>query len=44
MFHENIIDEYFPVEIEEEDIVIAFDEPQPPDVIDKAIRKEIKKQ
>ena len=40
MFDEYIIDSNVPVEIEEEDIVIAYDELQPPDAIDKAIRKE----
>ncbi len=41
---DDIIDGDFPVDIEEEEIVITFHEPQPPDVIERAIRKETKRQ
>ena len=41
---DDINDGDFPVDIEEEEIVITFDEPQPPDVIKRAILKETKRQ
>ena len=41
---DDIIDGDFPVDIEEEEIVITSAEPQPPDVIKRAIRKETKRQ
>ena len=40
----DIIDGDIPVDIEEEEIVILFDKPQPPDVIKRAIHKETKRQ